>query len=738
MRCAGFDGRCVTRSVLFTKQEWEDLDIAITKHNLAETKHIGATLGLVLVRVFKDGGRDSVAMRMVAASAIESYLNRQSMEGGALWGLAGWWERMRMELTLCCCLWNGAPKLAWQGEEASPGEADGGDAEAPDAQREANTHENAAEGVQPDGVEIVLARAEAGLEDVRNRRNYAPLLAICDVPRAPLRRTDSSFVDDELELPSPQEVAAPPGLYVEFPVLAASSAGPLHGCQFRAVRTGPIGPVVQVWCDDIQTFDLAVDERYTKPHVGVHVKFTHMDRRKIGAVNQYLMANIFTRDAVKRWAEDKPDVKSRAAKKWNVDRIDRAARDAAVKGMPAASGSVKCEVLVLRPGKDRRPRPIVADGDLGAICAADACGAIEGCLFAHGAYEDASIKHVDKAKAMDRVAEKLRLSEGAVINEQDGSAWDGCCGAEVRDACENVIMRHILCELVCAQNAGSVDDTLNSAHYRRCATKVLQVRYNKVEGPGERREFPAIRRTGHKGTSVLNYLINLVLTACAIARNPEEAVALVASWRENTGNVRAFFEGDDGIFCGPSKWWTAQREREFLDFWTRAGFIMKIVTSREGSLAAEFCGWKFGTDKYGIMEEERSPDIKRCLGHASWQHGPELMAAYRAGDMQKVRSLAAGCYISYARLFAGRCTPLTNYFLLLAETLSDEAEFSEDQLRRWRASTKEVIADARAQPHRVPTRMLVQLGISWPDDIEEKLVLAASLGVRGRLPAEFC
>jgi hypothetical protein len=344
---------------------------------------------------------------------------------------------------------------------------------------------------------------------------------------------------------------------------------------------------------------------------------------------------------------------------------------------------------------------------------------------------------MDKAAAMERVANALRYEVPAVVNEQDGSAWDGCCGAEVRDCCENVILRHVL-RLLMVQNGGSVDVALNNAHLRRCADSVLKLRYVKVDGEAENREIPAIRRTGHKGTSVLNFLINLVFTACAIGRNPEEAVDLVDSWRTNSGQVRAFFEGDDGIFGTPSSLWNAGRAQDFLSFWERAGFVMKIVTSREGSAAAEFCGWKFGTDAFGIIPEERCPDIKRCIGHASWQHGPELMAAFRQGDDKRVRALAAGSYISYAALFAGRCTPMATYFLTLADTLSSEAEFSEDQLRRWRASTSEVIAHARAMPDRVPRRMLNQLNIAWPDDIEEKLVLAASMSVFGCVPAELC
>lgn len=526
--------------------------------------------------------------------------------------------------------------------------------------------------------------------------------------------------------------------------LPASSAGETEGTKPLAIRTGPAGDPVQVWNDDVQTFELALEARYLEPARHRKYQACSLDRRKFGAIIAEMSKLAFTPERIEEWCNKNPTVKDRAAKAWTTKRVDQAYEQAYLKGWKGPQGSTKREVGLLQGGKKaRRPRPIVCDGDTGMICASDTCGMLEYCMFK--TFPLACIKYQPKDKAILKTAELLRMEhtpEGGdtVVMEGDGSAWDGSCSIKIRQAVENVFLRRAI-ELLLQTCSELTHPALIHAHMHACTDAFMKVAYVKTPADEERVSFTleAIRRTGHRGTSILNWITNCVLTLAAVSSTVEEAREAVTCMYTGAGPIRCVFEGDDSIFCAKSKWWSAERETGYLALWTRAGFDMKIK-KHEGKTAAEFCGWHIATDKHGCLPCAQ-PDVKRGVGHASWSHSPELMQAWRDGNSKKLRSLACGTYLSYARNFAGHNTVVATYFLYLARYYgkSTEAELSEDQKRKWGVEAcqleKDIMIAENSSDNPHFAVLLQQTGTAYTEEHVLEVVLSANLGPAGRVPS---
>jgi hypothetical protein len=335
---------------------------------------------------------------------------------------------------------------------------------------------------------------------------------------------------------------------------------------------------------------------------------------------------------------------------------------------------------------------------------------------------------------MKRLTKRLRLTEKAVIFETDGSAWDGCCTDEVRKTIENVHLRWVQTELVKLE--GHLMDTTHlEAHIRKCSDAVLAVRYDKMHGETEKPGIfiNAVRRTGHRGTSVLNFLTNLTLTIASVVQTKDQAREAVRDClREDPAWFRASFEGDDGIVALPAKWWTPEARTRCLATWQRAGFIMKTV-EHVGATAAEYVGWKFATDDKGLTGE-CAPDVRRTVAHASWSRAPGVLKAYAENDHRAVAKAAAGTFLCYAALFAGHDSQASKYFRGLAEfhTLHG-ATLTEDEVR-WMGSLEGVMHTIDTQELVEPLRLWKQLHITMDEAARLDIVYAAHNGTTAEVP----
>ena len=170
----------------------------------------------------------------------------------------------------------------------------------------------------------------------------------------------------------------------------------------------------------------------------------------------------------------------------------------------------------------KAPRMLIADGDEGQVLALLTICCIEDLVKAH--FPKKHIKGQAKADAMKMVCEELRVStqvfnkakKGAddgrlgsdgkmtSIFEGDGSAWDTTCGPEIRKITENPIILHVasILKAVMAEPACWVD-----AHAYISTVEKLSITFKK-NGEFAKIVLDAIRRSGHRGTSVLNWWCN--------------------------------------------------------------------------------------------------------------------------------------------------------------------------------------------------------------------------------------
>lgn len=105
----------------------------------------------------------------------------------------------------------------------------------------------------------------------------------------------------------------------------------------------------------------------------------------------------------------------------------------------------------------------------------------------------------------------------------------------------------------------------------------------------------AIRRSGHRGTSCLNWWMNFALWACSITNTPEMFLTNSRTWfTDHTGKTRwwrGVFEGDDS-FCRlfPAIVDGDTFHTELLAKWERYGHRMKLIIC--GS-SGEFCATQY-------------------------------------------------------------------------------------------------------------------------------------------------
>jgi hypothetical protein len=150
-------------------------------------------------------------------------------------------------------------------------------------------------------------------------------------------------------------------------------------------------------------------------------------------------------------------------------------------------------------------------------------------------------------------------------------------------------------------------------------------------------QIKAIRRSGHRGTSVLNWIINFVLTHVAIFQNPFEAgkkpggfldphtTSKVDRW----GKRRMFksaFEGDDSIYAVSPRL-TPTEIDDVQKFWTRCGFNMKLFQRRK---VAEFTGWKLGLDNGKPVWSACGPDLLRNLTNCGYTTSQAALQEHKA------------------------------------------------------------------------------------------------------------
>ena len=225
----------------------------------------------------------------------------------------------------------------------------------------------------------------------------------------------------------------------------------------------------------------------------------------LAAIKENKQKGIWAKSRAEDWAERHFHYELCKSKKWSNARLWDIMEKTHQNPMPECMLKADIKHQPVPPVPERKaPRMIITDGDGGQIMALMVIKCFEDLLFDH--MEERSVKHCNKRAAIENFVKKVRqLKPGAKVVEGDGSAWDTTCNVQVRDDTENIVLHHIMKVLiskgVCPESLHEEHERINTE--RADLTIFFQKKFEKIS-----LKIPPIRRSGHRGTSCLNWWVN--------------------------------------------------------------------------------------------------------------------------------------------------------------------------------------------------------------------------------------
>ncbi|CAE7264593.1 unnamed protein product, partial [Symbiodinium sp. KB8] len=259
----------------------------------------------------------------------------------------------------------------------------------------------------------------------------------------------------------------------------------------------------------------------------------------------------------------------------------------------------------------------------------------------------------------------------APMVEGDGSAWDSCCSKGLRDLIENPVLKHIATHLL---EYFVVPPQWEEKHGKTNAAPKYLLEF-KDELITYFVQLKGIRRSGHRGTSCLNWWINMVMWICSMSSNPWEMLfERQDTCKDISGNniwMRLVLEGDDSL----ARICRALLDKEednrtayFLAFWKRLGFDMKIRrcgVDPDTKPYSEFIGTHFLLDDQLDLEGTFVPDLVRNLGN-NVSTTPGTLQAFENGKFVTLRKTSAAAALSRSLDYAGILPQLSMKYLQYA------------------------------------------------------------------------
>lgn len=455
----------------------------------------------------------------------------------------------------------------------------------------------------------------------------------------------------------------------------------------------------------------AIDKRITQKHV--EFDMTDLERDELTAVTDHFCDEIRESDSIDRIASWLlfGNLKS---KKWTISRAEMALNVLMWQLNPDFSfaAAIKLEPM----GKGKPPRMLIADGDAGAVMSALTIGVLERYICRY--YKNRTIKGKPKSARMTEICkeafEMKNTSEAfeAFMMENDGSAWDTCCKSTLRDLTENRILDVMYDKLYKFFTPYNwFQEPRRRADHKK--KYKLQINTNKVDvcafprgsrytqdelarAMCKRRAqacIDSIRRSGDRGTSILNWIINIICWAWVLSGGT--GVTIVHSngkvCIDIFGTKRRFkiwLEGDDSLLWLTGRIFTPA-ELEVLEArWTQLGHRPKLFQRVTGDVA-EFCGWKVVVNQYGLDETTAMPDVPRMLANCFYTTAKEAIALAKHGDPLGFGRVVGPALIARAGSIADRAPSIAHWLTRLAggftnkdgDTIADEM-FSRDDMYR--------------------------------------------------------
>jgi len=384
--------------------------------------------------------------------------------------------------------------------------------------------------------------------------------------------------------------------------------------------------------------------------------------------------SLYSVKRIQAWACSFFHMEDLVSGKWGTERAELAINKTLAETFPEMSH--KCAVKLEPMVEGKPPRIIIADGDEGQVMAMIVVKCLEDLLFEWFLLK--SIKKAPKEQSVRRCV-KVLTKKGAKLIEGDGSSWDTTCNARVRALMENPVMWHIMETLV---PYGVCPLQWHLAHVAACEKDELKVffrsSFEKIKAV-----ISPIRRSGHRGTSCLNYWINISNWLCSIFEEPWAHLNPAKRWGiDVTGKMRWWngcFEGDDSL-CAlfPAMKARDPLSKMFEGWWDRMGFYMKIVYVKE---RATFVGWHVCC----VDGEPRGPgwecpDLPRAVANMGVSTSPAIRAAAQIGDVVAVKNYAAAKLIAYASNFSGKIPSFSRKCHSFANSLKSWANIVDDEM----------------------------------------------------------
>lgn len=447
-----------------------------------------------------------------------------------------------------------------------------------------------------------------------------------------------------------------------------------HPTAALAVRYLPAIEARIAYLDNLKNIRAAIAGRINDPFVPVSL--TDAEKADLNTVVQAF------RDYM---ARDKSEVYKIAtsllfgdikSKKWTPSRASTRLDGLRATYNPHYTFKGKIKLEMGRFGK--APRLLIADGDEGQVMAWVLIGVLEKWLFKR--FDKRAIKGCSASQITQRIQQMLAQREPRTapgvrpedapqvevdILENDGSAWDACMSEILRALTENLVMDDLakmLEPLITSENHFTPARLLSNQ------LKELKLKVKVKPNPFDPEPLPeeldnlkrhggsylecirAIRRSGCRGTSVLNWLGNMLCWCWVIGGADGAKLVVPEGGRVRCVDgvlrwVKMLFEGDDSIlsFFTPGNGEITQATMTAFDArWRSLGHRPKLYRRLPGSVA-ECVGHHFLVDRFGLVEGTGAPDLQRCLCSLSYCCNALAVKSALAGDKDGfARAVAPG------------------------------------------------------------------------------------------------
>jgi len=645
-------------SVVFTEEEYSKLSRTMYHGYRNNTKVTSMHAGLenAAQTLWPTGSLDHVAMRHVGVSVVMQYItNRANRQG--LWGYV--WTVLTFIMEMLACYYGLSFAFGWKGRIATAAIAywrkPGKRSQLPELHRITKDPANSIWlGPGPS------TEAKTGGDPPSNGApiRVEPTPPKLDAPSTPDDDANGAEATEDGRTIVRGEVVAVVGQNFD-------KSEPINHMPVVGLMVGPCQTKPNVYSKTASNLQAAIEERINKK--AKKPQITKADKARIGKVVHASMScnrtrGVFSRARVAEWAIQNFDLEACKSGKWSLQRFRGSLENLYAKEHPRYAFKADIKYECMPEGK--APRMLIADGDEGQLMALAVVKCFEDLLFHH--FEERSIKHASKKDAMDRVVNNLKRP-GAKAVEGDGSAWDTTCNNEIRSIVENPVLRHIF-EILA--DYGVLPSTWMEEHSLACEQKKLRLFFtNKFETMSV--TIDAIRRSGHRGTSCLNWWMNFVLWVSSVFKEPERFLDVnVKKGEDLTGVLRWWsgaFEGDDSLCTmKPPMVDGDDLSKVFLTFWADVGFNMKIVfcTTR-----ATFVGWNIGCVE-GELTDYRCPELPRALANSGVSVSVGAIDAAKKANRKSANVLAAASALARASDFSGILPSVSEKYLEYAESVS--------------------------------------------------------------------